>query len=144
VDTPRSNRALTHDESPLEQGITLHDMHMGDYQSSATDVGDCVDKGSTCDPRRSISELVSQPGKDVGSYESHYLAGQLKAREDMIVVTMRHLDDTHALVAEYFWRATVTHDGLGGEFSATDSQIVREAVAVMRSNYQHLWIEIIF
>jgi hypothetical protein len=69
------------------------------------------------------------------------LAGQLKAREDMIVATMRHLDDTHALVAEYCWRATVTHDGLGGEFSTTDFQILREAVAVMRSNYQHLLMD---
>jgi hypothetical protein len=67
--------------------------------------------------------------KDVGSYESHYLAGQLKAREDMIMATMRHLDDTHALVVEYCWRATVTQDGLGGEFSTMEFQILREAMA---------------
>jgi hypothetical protein len=65
-----------HDYSPLEQGLTLHDMHMGDDQSSAMDVGEYVDEGSTCDPRSSTSELVCQPGRDVGSYESHYLAGK--------------------------------------------------------------------
>jgi hypothetical protein len=141
VDTPRSNGALTHDDSPLEKGLTLQDMHMGDDQSSAVDVGDYVDEGSTCDPRSSISELVWKPGRDVGSYGSHYLEGKLKAREDMIVASMRHLDDTHALVADYCWRATVTHDGLGGEFSTMDFQILREAVAVMRSNYQHILMD---
>jgi hypothetical protein len=40
----------------------------------------------------------------------------------MIMETIRHIDDTHALVAEYCWRATMAHDSLDGEFSIEDFQ----------------------
>jgi hypothetical protein len=114
---------------------------MGDYQSSASNVGEYDDEGSIFDPRNNTGELVCQHGRDVGSYESHYLEGKLKVREDMIVTTMRHLDDTHALVAENCWRATMAQDSLGGEFSITNFQTVREGVTMMKSNYQHLLMD---
>jgi hypothetical protein len=34
--------------------------------------------------------------------ESHYLAGQLRVGEDMIMAATRRIDDTHALVEEYY------------------------------------------
>jgi hypothetical protein len=122
VDTPKGDGALTQGESSLEQGLTLQDVHMGDDQSSATHVGEYVDEGSTFDPRSSTGESVCQHGRDVGSYESHYLVGQLKVRDDMTVVAMRHLDDTQALVAKYCWRVAVAHDNLGREFSIRHSK----------------------
>jgi hypothetical protein len=85
-------------------------MKMGDEHSSVVDVSENDDEGSTIGSRSNTSELVSQHGRDVGSYESHCLAGHLKIREDMIVEVMRHLDDTHEFVAIYCWRAIVTHD----------------------------------
>jgi hypothetical protein len=54
---------------------------------------------------------------------------------------MRHLDDTHALVAGYCWRATVTQDSSGGEFSIEDFQTLRERVMVMKTNYQHILMD---
>jgi hypothetical protein len=42
--------------------------------------------------------------------ESHYLEGQLRVSEDMIMVATRCIDDTHALVTDYCWRASVSHD----------------------------------
>jgi hypothetical protein len=80
---------------------------MGDDQSSAMDVGEYDDEDSTFDLRSSSGESVCQHGRDVGSYESHYLAGQLKVSEDMIMTSMRHLDDTHALMADCCWRASM-------------------------------------
>jgi hypothetical protein len=59
----------------------------------------------------------------------------------MIVEAMRHLDDTHAFVDNYFWRATIEHDSLGGDFSITNFQTLREGVTVMNSNYQHLLMD---
>jgi hypothetical protein len=50
----------------------------------------------------------------------------LKVREDMIVEAMRHLNDTHAFMEGYFWRASVTHDNSGGEFSIEEFQTLRE------------------
>jgi hypothetical protein len=80
VDTPKDDGALTQGDSSLEQGLTLQDVHMGDEQSSAADVGEYDDEGSTFDPRSSTGESVCQHGRDVGSYESHYLAGQLEGQ----------------------------------------------------------------
>jgi hypothetical protein len=75
---------------------------MGDDQSSAMDVSEYDDEDSTFVLRISIGESICQHNRDVGSYESHYFAAQLKVNEDMIAIAMRHLDDTHVLVADCY------------------------------------------
>jgi hypothetical protein len=55
------------------------------------------------------------------------LAGQLRVRDDMIVATIRHIDDTHALVAEYCWRAMMAHDSLDGELAIEYFQTLSES-----------------
>jgi hypothetical protein len=49
--------------------------------------------------------------------ESRYLAGQLRVSEDMIMTATRCIDDTHALVVDYCWRALMAHDSSDGGFS---------------------------
>jgi len=68
--------------------------------------------------------------------ESHHLAGQLRVSEDMIRATTRRINDTHALVADYCWRASVAHGSSDGGFSKDDFHTLRERVSVMRTNYQ--------
>jgi hypothetical protein len=41
-------------------------------------------------------------------------------------------------VAYCCWRASRSHDSLGGEPPLTDFKVLREAVEVMKSNYLHL------
>jgi len=57
------------------------------------------------------------------------------------VETIRHIDDTHALVAGYCWRASMAHDILDGEVSLDDFQTLRERVMVMRTDYQQLLMD---
>jgi hypothetical protein len=38
--------------------------------------------------------------------ESHYLTGQLRVSEDMIMAATRRIDDMHALMADCCWRAS--------------------------------------
>jgi hypothetical protein len=59
----------------------------------------------------------------------------------MIVVAIRHINDTHAIVAEYYWRATMAHDSSDGEFAIADFQTLRERVTVMRTDYQQLLMD---
>jgi hypothetical protein len=68
--------------------------------------------------------------------ESRYLAGQLRISEDMIMATTRRIDDTHALVADYCWRALMAHDSSDGGFAMDDFHTLRERVSVMRIDYQ--------
>jgi hypothetical protein len=70
---------------------------------------------------------------DVCSCEPHHLTRQLKVCKDMIVAAMRHLDDTHTLVADFCWRATMAQDMLGGDFSLADFITLKEAMVVTRS-----------
>jgi hypothetical protein len=96
-------------------------------QSSTTGLGECTDEDSTVDLSNMSYEVALQHDRGVDSHESQHLAGQLKVREDMIMATMRHLDDTHTLVTGYCWRAMVTQDSSGGEFSIEDFQTLRES-----------------
>jgi hypothetical protein len=70
--------------------------------------------------------------------ESHYLAGQLRVSEDMVMATTRRIDDTHALVADYYWRASVEHGSSYEGFSMDDFHTLRERVSGMRVDYQQL------
>jgi hypothetical protein len=56
----------------------------------------------------------------------------------MIMAAIRHIDDTHTLVAEYCWRATMAHDSSDGEIYIDDFQTLRERVTMIRTNYQQL------
>ena len=70
--------------------------------------------------------------------ESHHLAGQLRVSEDMIMAATRHFDDTHALVADYYWRASVAHGSADEGFAMDDFHNLRERVSMMRTDYQQL------
>jgi hypothetical protein len=70
--------------------------------------------------------------------ESHYLAGQLRVSEDMIMAATRRIDDTHALVVDYCWRASVAHGSSDEGFSMDDFHTLRERVSMMRTDYQQL------
>jgi hypothetical protein len=71
-------------------------------------------------------------------HESHQLKGQLSVNEDMIMETTRRSDDIHALMADYYWRASMAHGSSNGEFAMDDFHTLRERVSVMRTDYQQL------
>jgi hypothetical protein len=73
--------------------------------------------------------------------ESHYLAGQLRLSEDMIMAATRQIDDTHALVVNCCWRALMAHDSSDGVFAIDDFHTLRERVSVMRTDYQQLLMD---
>jgi hypothetical protein len=84
---------------------------------------------------------TSSEGKEVAlqhdsDQESRYLEGQLRVSEDAIMVATRRIDDMHALVVDYCWRASMAHDSSDGGFSMDDFHTLRERVSVMRADYQ--------
>jgi hypothetical protein len=93
-------------------------------------VGDTSD--GTSSERREVA-----PRHDCDQ-ESHHLAGQLRVSEDMIMAATRHCDETHALVENYCWRASVAHGSADEGFSMDDLHILRERVSMMRTDYQQL------
>jgi hypothetical protein len=89
---------------------------------------------------------ISSEGHEVApqddcDQESRYLAGQLRVSEDMIMTTTRRIDDTHALVADCCWRASMAHDSSDGGFAIYDFHTLRERVSVMRTDYQQLLMD---
>ena len=68
------------------------------------------------------------------------MEGQLRVNEDMIMAATRRIDDTHVLVADCCWRASMAHDSSDGGFSMDDLH-TRERMFVMRTNYQQLLID---
>jgi hypothetical protein len=59
----------------------------------------------------------------------------------MIMATTRCIDDTHALVAGYCWRASMAHDSSDGGLAIDDFHTLRERVTVMRADYQQLLMD---
>jgi hypothetical protein len=59
----------------------------------------------------------------------------------MIMAATRCIDDTHALVVGYCWRASMRHDNLDGGLVIDDFHTLRERVIVMRAGYQHLLMD---
>jgi hypothetical protein len=53
----------------------------------------------------------------------------------------RRIDDTHALVVNCCWRASMAHDSSDGGFSMDDFHTLMERVSVMRTNYQQLLMD---
>jgi hypothetical protein len=52
------------------------------------------------------------------------------------MATTRCIDDTHALVASYCWRASMAQDILDGGLVIDDFHTLKERVIVMRVDYQ--------
>jgi hypothetical protein len=59
----------------------------------------------------------------------------------MIMATTRCIDDTHALVTGYCWRASMAQDSLDGGLVIDDFHTLRERVIVMRVDYQQLLMD---
>ena len=53
----------------------------------------------------------------------------------------RCMDDTHALVADYCWRASMAHDSSNRGLSIDDFHTLMERVTVMRVDYQQLLMD---
>jgi hypothetical protein len=81
------------------------------------------------------SEMAPQYDHD---QESHHLAAQLKVSEAMIRAATRRIDDMHAGMADYCWRASVAQGSSDGGFSMDDFHTLRERVSMMRTDYQQL------
>jgi hypothetical protein len=56
----------------------------------------------------------------------------------MIMAATRNFDDTHALVVDYCWRASLAHGSADEGFSMDDLHTLRERVSMMRTDYQQL------
>jgi hypothetical protein len=69
-------------------------------QFSALSFAESVVGDSSVDTSSEGHEVAPQHDCD---QESHYLAGQLRVSEDMIMAAIRCIDDTHALVADCCW-----------------------------------------
>jgi hypothetical protein len=95
--------------------------------------GDSRVGSSRTDTSSEGSEMAPQHDHDQGS---HHLAAQLRVSETMIRAATRHIDDMHAVMADYYWRASVEQGSLDGGFSMDDFHTLRERVSVMRTDYQ--------
>jgi hypothetical protein len=73
--------------------------------------------------------------------ESRHLMGQLRVSEDMIMAATRCIDDTHALVAGYCWRASMAHDSSDVGLAIDDFYTLSERVTVMRADYQKILMD---
>jgi hypothetical protein len=107
-------------------------------QFSALSFEECVVGDSIVDISSGRHEVAPQQDCD---QESRHLAGQLRVSEDMIMAATRRIDDTHALVADYCWRASMAHDSSDGGFSMDDFHTLRERVTMMRADYQQLLMD---
>jgi hypothetical protein len=129
--------------SAIHMGVAVDDgvqWHTGGL-SSTVDSGqfnafsfeECVVGDSIVDTSSEGHE--EKPERDCDQ-ESRHWTRQLRVSEDMIIATTRCMDDTHALVANYCWRASMAHDSSDGGFSMDDFHTLRERVTMMRADYQ--------
>jgi hypothetical protein len=101
-------------------------------QFSALSFEECVVGDSIVDISSEGHEV--EPQRDCDQ-ESRHSTGQLRVNEDMIMAATRCMDDTHTLVADYCWRASMAHDSSDGGFSMDDFHTLRERVTMMRVDY---------
>ena len=73
--------------------------------------------------------------------DSHHLAAQLRVNEAMIMTATRRIDDMHAVMADYCWRASVAQGSSDGGFSMDDFHTLQERVSLMRTDYQQFLID---
>jgi hypothetical protein len=131
--------------SAIHMGVAVGDgvqWHTGGLSStgdsgqfSALYFEECVVGDSIVDTSSERHEVAPQQDCD---QESRHLAGQLRVSEDMIMAATRCIDDTHALVAGYCWRASMAQDSSDGGLVIDDFHTLRERVIVMRADYQQL------
>jgi hypothetical protein len=107
-------------------------------QFSALSFEESVVGDSRVDTSSEEREVAPQQDCD---QESRYLAGQFRVSEDMIMAATRHIDDTHALVADYCWRASMAHDSSDGGFSMDEFHTLEEKMTMTRVDYQQLLME---
>jgi hypothetical protein len=99
---------------------------------------ECVVEDSIIDTSSERHEVAPQQRCDQGS---RHLTGQLKVSEDTIMGSTRCIDDTHALVAGYCWRASMAHDSSDRGLAIDDFHTLIERVVVMRADYQQLLMD---
>jgi hypothetical protein len=80
-------------------------------------------------------EVVPQHDCD---QKPHHLATQLRVSEAMIMVATRRIDDMHAVMTTYCWRASVAHGSSDEGFSMDDFHTLRDRVSMMRIDYHQL------
>jgi hypothetical protein len=107
-------------------------------QFSALSFEECVVEDSIVDT--SSEEHEVEPQRDCDQ-ESRHWTRQLKVSEDMIMAATRCIDDTHALVAGYCWRASMAHDSSDRGLAIDDFHTLMERVTVMRADYQQLLMD---
>jgi hypothetical protein len=66
------------------------------------------------------------------------LTRRLRVSEDMIMAATRRIDDMHAVMTDYCWRASVAHGSSDEGFAMDDFHTLRERVSMMRTDYQQL------
>jgi hypothetical protein len=64
----------------------------------------------------------------------HHLATQLILSEAMIMAATKLIDDMHAVMADYCWRASMAHGSSDEGIAMDDFHTLRERVYVMRTD----------
>jgi hypothetical protein len=119
-------------------GVPSSTIDSGQFSTSSyaeSVFGDSIVVTSRTDTSREGSEMAPQHDHDQGS---HHLAAQLRVSETMIRAATRRIDDMHAVMADYYWRASVAQGRSDGGFSMDDFHTLRERVSMMRTDYQQL------
>jgi hypothetical protein len=106
---------------------------MSSYAESV--FGDSRVGTSRTDTSSEGSEMAPQHDHDQGS---HHLVAKLRVSETMIREATRRIDDMHAVMVDYYWRASVEQGSSDGGFSMDDFHTLRERVYMMRTDYQQL------
>ena len=80
---------------------------------------------------------TSSEGREVApqhdcDQESHHLAVQLGVSEAMIRETTRRIDDMHAVMEDYCWRASVAYGSSDEGIAMDDFHTLKERVSVMQ------------
>jgi hypothetical protein len=126
------------DDVQLRMGRPSGTVDSGQFNTSSyaeSVFGDSRVGTSRTDTSSEGSEMAPQYDHD---QESHHLAAQLRVSEVMIRAATRHIDDMHAVMADYCWRASVAQGSSDGGFAMDDFHTLRERVSVMRTDYHQL------
>jgi hypothetical protein len=97
--------------------------------------GDSIVDTSRSDRNSEGYDVAPQHDHD---QESHHLAAQLRVSEAMIMAATRCIDDMHALMVDYYWRASVAHGSSDEGITMDDFHTLRERVSMMRTDYHQL------
>jgi hypothetical protein len=131
--TAHTRYSMTHRELAVEDDVQLRmdrpsgtvDSRQFNTLSSAESV---VSDGTSSERHEGV------PRHD-HDQESHHLAVQLGVSEAMIRETTRCIDDMHAVMVDYGWRASMAQGSSDGGLSMADFHTLWERVYVMRTDY---------